>query len=49
MTRSTVFSNKIAPSIRSPSKAGLVATRVRISCTSRNISSSPDQASSGMP
>ena len=38
-----VFSNSIAPRIRSPLKLGLVMMRVRIWCTIASISSSLDQ------
>ena len=40
ISRSMVFSNRMAPMIRSPLKLGLVTIRVRISCTTENISSS---------
>jgi hypothetical protein len=44
-----VFSNRIAPTIRSPSNAGLVMMRVRISWMRSNISSSPEYASALTP
>ena len=47
ISRSIVISNRIAPRMRSPLKAGLVMMRVRISWIRSNISSSPEYASSG--
>ncbi len=47
--KNIVFSNRIAARILSPVKLGLVMMRVRISCTTVNISSSYDQASSVTP
>ena len=44
-----VCSNRIAPSTRSPVKAGEVTMRVRIACIRSNISVSVDHASSPMP
>ena len=49
MSLSIVFSNRIAAMIRSPSKLGLVMMRVRIWCTSANISSSLVHAPSLIP
>src|SRR5918994_221836 len=49
ISRSIVFSNRIAPSTRSPLKLGLLMIRVRISCMRSNISCSLEYWLSSTP